>query len=247
MKQEKINDFQTAKEESFGLFDTIHGDDWFRMKQRVIDSRGKGVYKDFSCLHEFGESETNGRWVCNPHQLTPLVRERQTYGGNGCLIYLSGDKNFTRQLRYANRIQKASGDDPCWIHIFGTIPFSELPYEAIDLSAYISYHDWDFTDDNGSKSLEHTMDDLGHSGNVVDIFSVACDQCRIKAFTDLFMSSHVKFRQVLLEVPSLSSPEMTIFLKTFQNENYVTFHREVSSSNEMYSFLKLRESFFKKE
>jgi hypothetical protein len=144
----------------------------------------------------------------------------------------------------------ASGknDTSCEIHVFDPKDYSSQVPSGIQ--SMIHFHPWGITDtssvSNNFKTLEETINYLGHKGSTIDIFKIDCEGCEWKVFKDWFSIS-LDIRQILVEV-HWTPPNVNEFFEALQREHYVTFHKEpniIMGGNLVeYAFLKLDSSFF---
>jgi hypothetical protein len=270
-------DTSLALYESSGFFDDISNSDWRRMKQKVQDiypNVGGPIEKvrtqqvnanvffqnhfepDFACRHErrIGQLGDGGKWVCDPQRLhkDESGKEKQ------CLVYSvgsNGDVSFEKAV-------KADIGSHCEIHVFDMGNYRAKVEETGAI-----YHQWGvsgrtFTDRRGRvyKSLQETVQELGHVGRTVDIFKIDCEGCEWDSYPSFFQSG-VELRQVLIELHSekaekgskfskMPLPQSVAFFEAMYHHGYVIFHKEVNirywhfGQCIEYAFLKLHKDFF---
>jgi len=266
------SEFYQAYQQSFGFLDDIPNKSWKLMKERVRNQENHlfpddpmketllafrwyqdNWEPDFSCQHErrIGGMGDGPKWVCNPHRIAQISRTRK------CLIYSvgsEGDFTFETGLYQALGGKAASSktkhqSSGCEIHVFDPKDYSSSIPEEIE--SMIHFHPWGIVDEasvsTNFKTLQETVDILGHSGRIVDIFKIDCEHCEWKTYKD-WLSVDLDLRQILVEVHGTPS-NVNDFFETLQNENYVTFHKEPNTKYSIgncleYAFLKLDPSFF---
>lgn len=255
------NDYELAMRESLGFFDDIPSHTWTLMKKRIghlhsipgfsqTDYRNKypGFYyqyhnePDFTCQHEMriGNQGDGGKWVCDPHRITAQ---------KSCLVYSVGSRgDFSFEEYVLKEI-----DPNCEIHTFDLEDFAAKaePYG-------IHFHTWGFGLDTVEhnpkfliKSLQRTVEELGHAGRVIDIFKIDCDNCEWETY-DSWFEADVVLRQVQVEIHKNPQPKIQNFFRAFRNHGYVMFHKEPNIAHPLDSpvyaielaFLKLGDSFF---
>lgn len=181
--------YELAKRESNGFFTDIIDSEWIALRNKVASVypntleglapsqlrntviHGHKFFQnhfepDFNCRHErrIGRLGDGGKWVCDPHRI-----QKQP----DCLVYSvgsNGDPSFEQSVRDEIGTH-------CEIHTF-------------DMGDYASrveptgshYHRWGisgeaFTDDKGQiyKTLQQTVQELGHQGRTIDIFKIDCE------------------------------------------------------------------------
>ena len=124
-----------------------------------------------------------------------------------------------------------------------------------------SIHTWGFGPETAKKqqhdpkflikSLQRTVMELGHTGRVIDIFKIDCDNCEWETY-DSWFDADVVLRQVQVEIHRNPQPKIQNFFRAFRNQVYVMFHKEPNITHPLNSpvaaielaFLKLGDSFF---
>lgn len=267
-------DVALASTESYGFFYDVYSREWALMKQRVkerinhndkqLGQRSKVLFldepgiwyqnnwePDFSCKHErrVGGLGIGGRWVCDPHRIPHVVKEREENGGKGCLIYSVspfGDLKFEYGLR------DILGRELCEIHVFDNSRHYH-DYKELEDMENVHFHPWSLesstkvTNAREYMTLQESIEALGHKKRVIDIFKIDCEKCEWDSYNDWF-NSDVVMMQILVEVHG-APPEGNSFFETMQKLNYVTFHKEPNiqfggGTCLAYSFLKLAPGFF---
>jgi hypothetical protein len=273
-QQHHNDDFALAKHESFGFLDDISSREWALMKQRVKDIfpnvkggdpqslRGQSIkahvfYQDhyepdFACRHErrIGELGDGGKWVCDPHRL-----QNKT----SCLVYSIGSNGDTS---FETAVKKEIGSH-CEIHVFDMADYKEKVEESGGIFHQWGVSDKEFTDRRNRKykSLQETMQELGHAGRTIDIFKIDCESCEWSTFP-AFFESGVHLQQVLIELHaenkqrenlfgnSIPTPQAIDFFEAMVQHGYVIYHKEVNirwwryGQCIEYGFLKLHPDFF---
>lgn len=215
----------------------ITDDQLSRETQLVYQQR---YHPNFHCAHEkrIGKKADGGKWVCDPHRIS----EQKL-----CLIYSvgsNGDYSFERAI-------KKSLSPHCEIHTFD---FGDYREGAIQSGS--NYHQWGISNVNEGrfKTLERTIEELGHVGRTIDVFKIDCEGCEWDTFQS-WLSANVLLRQILVEVHHdkyLDLDKTKMFYNRLEEEGYVIFHREANIMHSFYgnlvralevAFLKLDKSF----
>jgi len=249
----KAEPISPAYEESLSYFDDIEPENWSLMKEKVNFMKENRVsdanlkeepewayqhrfHPDFLCSHErrIGRKGDGGKWVCDPHRITQQ---------KSCLVYSvgsNGDWSFEQAV-------KRNIGSHCEIHTFDFGDFAEG-----SIKAGSNYHQWGISNvnDDKFKTLEKTVEELGHIGRTIDIFKIDCEGCEWDTFPGWF-SSDVILRQILVEVHhsrtsinsletkkfynrlkqedySINSLKTKKFYNRLKQEDYVIFHREAN-------------------
>ena len=151
------------------------------------------------------------------------------------------------------------GKGVCEIHVFDFTDFShKVPDSIRDM---VHFHAWGLKT-SGEKveervaprqqtqifrTLNETIELLGHRGQIIDIFKIDCEGCEWGTFHD-WVNADVDIRQILVEVHNVPPAAQDFFL-SMQNAGYVTFHKEpniefAGGQCIEYCFLKLGKAFF---
>jgi len=219
---------------------------------------------DFTCQNErrLGRLGDGGKWVCAPHRIIEVAMNRKKTTGKKCLIYSVGSNGeFSFEVAMGTLFR-----DLCEIHIFDFTDYSKnVPDSIRDM---VHFHAWGLmsTDElrrrkdapalkstNTSKdspvfhSLQSTIETLGHTNQIIDVFKIDCEGCEWHVYKD-WLKAPADIRQILLEVHNVPPIANGLF-NAMQKGGYVTFHKEPniqwSGGNcTEYSFLKLSKDFF---
>jgi hypothetical protein len=97
------------------------------------------------------------------------------------------------------------------------------------------------------KTLQETVQELGHEGRRIDIFKIDCEGCEWKTYRDWVMGD-VDLRQIFLEVHNHPSIANKLF-EDLHAQNSVIFHKEPNiqwggGNCVEFSFLRLHKDFF---
>ena len=215
----------------------------------------------FACRHErqIGRHGDGGKWVCDPHRITRA---------KNCLVYSvgsDGDVSFEQEV-------KAEIGAHCEIHTFDMANYSEVVE-----STGAHFHPWgisheSITDRRGNiyKTLQQTVEELGHVGRKIDIFKIDCEGCEWTTYPSFF-TARVELQQVLIELHAGENtkqqqqqnqknqqqspfrpmpPEAVDFFEAMYQNGYVIFHKEVNirfwhvGQCIEYAFLRLHQDFF---
>lgn len=214
---------------------------------------------DFGCHHErrLGRRGDGGKWVCDPHRLRPhqIGKSYPALSSPGmtdmtmtdvsvppCLVYSigsNGDPSFEADIK--NFI-----GPHCEIHVFDMDDYSA---EVSSVGA--NFHQWGLSHenvDNGKhvfKTLQQTMQELGHIGRPINIFKIDCESCEYQLVNEFFQPG-VDLRQILIELHG-DTKKMADFFQAMYNHGYVISHKEPALlwiEYIEYSFVKLHRNFF---
>lgn len=231
---------------------------------------------DFSCKHErkVGGLGDGAKWLCDPHRIprtlyTPehlSIPKRTQFkmshtneineilddvSKQKCLVYSFGNRG---NLQFEYGLREKIGKDTCEIHVFDDSEhfnsYESLP--GLD-DGTVFFHPWSLEGSEKQSSarnlltMQETVEALGHTHMVIDIFKIDCDGCEWDIYKDLF-DAEVTIMQILVEVHG-SPPNANDFFETLQKHHYVTFHKEPNTlfsggTCQKYSFLKLAPEFF---
>eukprot|EP00526_Cylindrotheca_closterium_P010323 CAMPEP_0113634494 /NCGR_PEP_ID=MMETSP0017_2-20120614/17964_1 /TAXON_ID=2856 /ORGANISM="Cylindrotheca closterium" /LENGTH=397 /DNA_ID=CAMNT_0000545201 /DNA_START=204 /DNA_END=1397 /DNA_ORIENTATION=- /assembly_acc=CAM_ASM_000147 len=218
---------------------------------------------DFTCAHErrIGGMGDGPKWVCDPHRL--MIDQAEPDKKKDCLVYSVGSEgNFMFENSILNEIGKH-----CEIHTFDP----EIQGTAYGHKAPpgVNYHNWGFMSETEGKeaqakyynnvnrfkgnfkTMKETIETLGHTGKVIDVFKIDCEGCEWTTFQGWF-NSGATLRQILVEVHKTPIDTVIPFFTGMQDAGYVTFHKEpniqwAGGACVEYAFLKLEDSFFKED
>jgi hypothetical protein len=263
--QQSSPSFDLARQESLGFFDDITNEEWKRMQEKAramypntYDDPKRNTrlpakwfqnnYEpDFVCRHErrIGKLGDGGKWVCDPHRIQAK---------KDCLIYSvgsNGDASFERA------VQSDIGSH-CEIHTFD---FGDYNATVVEQAPGVVYHRWGLSDTTSDgvrkfKTMQETVELLGHTGRTIDIFKIDCEGCELTTHAGWFDNVDVTLRQILVEIHSdlkepgsMRMPETDNLFKRLYKEGYVIFHKEPNIAYWRfgkcveYAFLKLSPSF----
>ncbi|KAL9182363.1 hypothetical protein ACHAXT_013015 [Thalassiosira profunda] len=262
--------YTLAKEQSDGFFDDISDSHWRTLQKyhaaifpNFYDdltkySHGpgdKGNYKalKFSSMWngqnfqvEFicplarrlpSDSMADGpKWVCNPHR---LKRKKD------CLIYSVGSNG---KAEFEKAVYEEIGSH-CEIHTF------DLAYQnkrngdfATALKPYSIFHHWGLgpeSDGAKMKTLQQTMEELGHMGRTIDIFKIDCEWCEWFTWKDWLT---VDMRQILVETHNAPMPNAREMFFNLHDNGFVIFSKEANYENGgggvEFAFVKVSPNFF---
>jgi hypothetical protein len=196
------------------------------------------------------------KWICDPHRIARAVQRR---GGDKCLVYSVGSNgNFLFEAGLQKSLGKGS---ICEVHTFDFGNFHRKAKWYANLN--IHYHQWGlkgsynettalsenqakFLNENPSsfKTLQETMEVLGHSGQVIDIFKIDCEGCEWSTYKDWLTPD---IRQIQVELHGVPPHKNTFFL-ALKKAGYAVFSKEPNTlgcrgSCIEYAFLKLDPKF----
>jgi len=258
--------FLKAKRESDGFFDDISEKEWDMMKERVNhispntcsgppncqfnnDNPASWLQNnfepDFACRHEkrIGMLGDGGKWICDPHRLNKSTP---------CLVYSVGSAN---DFSFEEAVKREIGRH-CEIHTFDPADYSEGAKKA-----GVVYHQWGISgksnESNGEifKTMKETIEELGHTGQTIDIFKIDCEGCELDSVKTWVDPTEVKatLRQILVEVHLNGKLDRAQhFMEVMREYNYVISHKEPNMISWFsykipcveYVFVKLNGSFF---
>jgi hypothetical protein len=257
-----VNTYSLAYKESLGFFDDISDEEWEQLKKKIQEMQPNtngdpnasdldtGAFfqqhyePDFTCRHErrIGQLGDGGKWVCDPHRLAARNRS--------CLVYSVGSSGETS---FEAAIRREIGAH-CEVHTFDIKNYTE----QVDATGAI-FHQWGIAEANYRegvyvyRTLQQTIEELGHVGRTIDIFKIDCDGCEWRTFSS-WLDANVTLRQVLIELHEakqkiVKQPETMDFFKRMAKD-YVIFHKEpnIQFWNDLrcveYAFLKLSQAVF---
>ena len=183
--------FSLAYDESFGFFDYISESDWkyrqqlARTRQDHIGESAKDTsnpkswymnnyYPSFSCpgVLRVGRAPGSGpKYVCDPHMIPQIVEKRMKGDNETCLVYSVGNPyNYDFEDGLVNLLGNV-----CEIHVF----------HAGDMGMKkpnIRQHAWNIKsahDAGEGKTLQETVNELGHAHRVIDIMKIGESICSV--------------------------------------------------------------------
>lgn len=245
------NDYKLAMKESNGFFSDIPDESW-RLKKRIFQIVKEQQVKEsqlerlsrypehfytnafepeFTCPHEtrFGRGD-GGKWVCDPHRIK----------SNSCLIYSIGVKG---DIQFESGIRQYVANQTCEIHSFDLNNRTPRGRPVTDLLQSIggSFHHWGIMSSVENqpkgktpwKTMGQTIQDLGHSGRMIDILKVDCEGCEWESLSYWLKDIHalnVTVRQILFETHEPPPhPGAKLFFQALLDEGFVIFHKEANS------------------
>jgi hypothetical protein len=183
---------------------------------------------EFSCQFErrIGRLGDGGKWVCNPHFISKKQQD--------CLVYSvgsNGDASFEAAI-----LQHVSPE--CQVHVFDFGNYKSSVLVQTNHNPHVHYHQWGISDKTSGvfKTLQDTVQELGHVGRTIDIFKIDCEGCELDTFSSWFHAD-VTLKQILVEIhPHMTTlfqwkstvklPETVNFFTTLHEKGYVITHKE---------------------
>lgn len=268
-------DYQLAYKQSFGFFHDVPSDHW-KIAQTIhnklfpnhlwdnvgrryvsgIHAKGKpdelkrakdwyaeNFQVEFHCpLAQRIPTDSNGdgpKWVCDPHRIAQQ---------DDCLVYSVGSNG---NVQFEKAIKKEISQQ-CEIHTFDPVIYNPRygDFEKA-LEGYATFHAWGLgvapiRHPNNTKTLEQTVDTLGHTNRTIDIFKIDCEWCEWWTYKDWIANGNI--RQILVETHNAPMPNVRDFFYHLHDAGYVIFSKEANYNNGAggveYAFLKLRPDFF---
>ncbi len=188
---------------------------------------------ELSCPFErrIGRLGDGGKWVCNPHFITSSSPKHD------CLVYSvgsNGDASFEAAI-----LRDVSPE--CHVHVFDFGNYESSVLVQTNHDPHVHYHQWGISDATSGvfKTLQDTVQELGHVGRTVDIFKIDCEGCELDTFASWFRAD-VTLKQILVEIhPRMTAtlslspwkstvrlPETVNFFTTLHEKGYVITHKE---------------------
>ena len=239
--------------ESFGFFGDIHNTEWGMLKEKSLSmqadalklsdagklEQGETLFDyfdpDFNCRHErkVGGLGDGGKWICDPHRLQR---------GKRCLVYSVGSNG---DFSFEEAVKRDIGEH-CEVHTFD---FGD--YVEASKASGTNYHQWGFADKSFTdeqqrtfKTMEETVQELGHRGGIIDIFKIDCEGCEW-ATSPSWTDANIVIQQISVELHGNVGSQITDFFRRLYQHGYVAFHKEAntrfwrSGPFYEYSFLRL--------
>lgn len=169
------------------------------------------------------------KWICNPSRIA-----EQVLAGKKCLIYSIGSN---QRYDFEQAVLQSISKD-CEIHTFDPAPQHDwrknpnFTYAAI--MPRINYHQV-CVGPNSSivrgarcKPMSQLVKELGHDGEVIDIFKIDCEGCEW-ASVDEWVAPGVEIRQINVELHSPKPPnphKAHHFFQTLFKSGYVVHAKE---------------------
>ncbi len=182
------------------------------------------------------------KWVCDPHRLKQK---------KDCLVYSIGSNG-------KNEFEKAVKEEigqHCEIHTFDLSSYNRRNGHFKDaLEGYAAFHNYGLgTEDQANsnpdtfKTLQQTMEELGHTGRTIDIFKIDCEWCEWFVWQD-WLAPDIDMRQILVETHNAPMPNARDFFFGLHDAGFVVFSKEANYENGAggveYGFVKLSTDFF---
>ena len=188
-------------------------------------------------------SEADGpKWVCDPHRL----RDKKD-----CLIYSFGS-NGKAEFEHG-MIDVLGEHHSCEIHTFDMVKWNRRKGDfAKALQGAATFHNWGLgTPEQAAakpqtfKTLQQTMDELGHTNRTIDVFKIDCEWCEWFTFEQWLEQD---IRQILVETHNAPMPNAKDFFQSLHDKGYVIFSKEANFQNAgggvEFAFLRLSTDFF---
>ena len=264
--------YNLAREQSFGFLTDISNHNWKLLQQihaKMIpnhfesleksattgiknkEASGKAArgwylnnfHPEFTCLGAKRIPTNNKgdgpKWVCDAHR---LKQQKE------CLVYSVGSNGKTE---FEQGILDEIGSH-CEIHTFDLIRYNRRFGDfGKALEGISTFHHWGFGRHNKKlpqktyKTLQQTMDELGHTNRTIDIFKIDCEGCEFSIFRDWLKQD---IRQLLVETHMAPMPNARDFFYSLHDAGYVIFSKEpnlyAGGALVEYAMLKLRTDFF---
>lgn len=269
-------DYSLAKEQSFGYFTDISNENW-RIAQSHHASLFPNYYANLSKhsngpndkgkINKLRQSQNwNGqnfqveficplarrlpsdsmadgpKWICDPHRLKQK---------KDCLVYSIGSNG-------KNEFEKAVKEEigqHCEIHTFDLTSYNKRNGHFKDaLEGYATFHHYGLGTEDQAKSnpgrfktLQQTMEELGHTGRTIDIFKIDCEWCEWFVWQD-WLAPGIDMRQILVETHNAPMPNARDFFFGLHDAGFVVFSKEANYENGAggveFGFVKLSTDFF---
>lgn len=264
------SNFELAYSQSNGFFDDISNSMWERAQEihyklfpnhsedlkqysmGIKDNRrdtshrwnGQNFNPEFHCpLAQRIPTDNPGdgpKWVCDPHRLR---------GKKDCLVYSVGSNG---RPEFEQGVKDEIGSN-CEIHTFDLVNYNRRNGDfATALQNISTFHYWGLgTQKQASsnpktfKTLNQTMNELGHAGRTIDIFKIDCEHCEWDVFEDWLQQD---MRQILVETHNAPYPNAPNLFFALHDAGYVIFNKEANyyTGGEAveFGFIKLSADFF---
>lgn len=182
------------------------------------------------------------KWICDPHRLAKK---------KDCLVYSIGSNG---KNEFEKAVKEEIGEH-CEIHTFDLVSYNRRNGHFKDaLKGYSEFHNYGFgtkeqaaKQPNVFKTLQQTMEELGHKGRTVDIFKIDCEWCEWDTWQD-WVAPDVDIRQILVETHNAPMPNARDFFFGLHDAGFVVFSKEANYLNGAgcveYGFVKLSTNFF---
>lgn len=216
---------------------------------------------EFTCPHEIQlGAHTDGRvgetpkWVCDPHRIIPMSRQRQERNNqNGCLAYIFTEEDSRKFIKDLNSVLEKE----CDIHVFSKQIYNLIYMSKVSLGDNIHVHPWGIEGECDVQkgrtdylTFQETLNELNHDGKNIDLISIDCEGCEWEIYLDI-VNADVSITQIMVELHSAPYLVNDFFLE-MKRHGYVIFHKEANivhhdgqgGKNQEYSFLHLAPEFF---
>lgn len=264
--------YDLAKSQSFGYFDDISDSQWMRAKEihaRIFpnhnsdlkrfsnpvgaDKRSQKMSNHWYSQNFFEEFRcpsaqrlpANGnpdgpKWVCDPHRL----RNKPD-----CLVYSVGSAG---KVEFERGVKEGIGPH-CEIHTFDFTSYNRRNGHFEEgLKGLATFHHWGLGTENDArknpsrfKTLNQTIQELGHENRTIDLFKIDCEGCEWSTFEQWIKQD---IRQILVETHHAPFPTAKDFFYGLHDAGYVIFNKEANLIMQgtlvEYGFLKLSTDFF---
>jgi len=255
---DKTNNYDLAKEQSFGFFDNILEDDWKRAQEihatLFPNHYSKDLMKYSSGPDDKGNipnlrrsSYWNGEnfqeeFHCALAQRLPsnsqadgpkwVCDPHRLTNKPDCLVYSIGSNGKTE---FEDGIREKIGEN-CEIHTFDMVTSNKRNGDfTTALEGTSTFHSWGLGTatqakerPNTFKTLAQTMKELGHTGRTIDIFKIDCEWCEWFTFQDWLKQD---LRQILVETHNAPMPNARDFFYGLHDAGYVIFSKEANYQN----------------
>ena len=141
----------------------------------------------------------------------------------------------------------------CEIHTFDMVKWNKRNGDfAKALKGAATFHNWGLgTPEQAAakpqtfKTLQQTMDELGHTNRTIDVFKIDCEWCEWFTFEQWLEQD---IRQILVETHNAPMPNAKDFFQSLHDKGYVIFSKEANFQNAgggvEFAFLRLSLDFF---
>jgi hypothetical protein len=220
--------------------------------ERLSPSRswnGENFQEEFHCklaqrIQTTGQAD-GPKWVCDPHRLTAK---------KDCLVYSVGSNG---KPEFEQGVKEEIGEH-CEIHTFD-LKASNKRFGQFEekLKPHATFHHWGLGTEAEAaafkatgkgariKTLEQTIDELGHRNRTIDIFKIDCEWCEWSTYKQWLMED---LRQILVESHNAPMPNARDFFYDMHDAGYVIFSKEANFVNGAdcaeWGFVKLSTAFF---
>jgi len=133
-------------------------------------------------ISRIGAVGDGGKFICDPMRLKSLEK---------CIIYSVGSNG-----EFSFEIEMHRLNPRCEIHTFDIDPQDDWT-----IPDFVSFHGWGISDlpIDGIKTLEMTVEELGHKNVGIDVFKCDCEGCEYRVGS-AFWDPEIGIKQMQLEV-----------------------------------------------